>query len=84
MPIIQIHLIEGRSREKTEQLIAEVTRCVATVLDAPEQSVRVILNEVPREHFGIAGKSVAQRLEESKNTEASNQDASIPPSPPYS
>jgi len=57
MPIAQINIIEGRSDEQKEALIAEVTDAIVRSLDAPKQSVRVIINEMPKQHFGIAGES---------------------------
>ena len=57
MPIAQIHVIEGRTDEQKEHLIAKMTQAIVEALDAPEQSVRIIITEVPKQHFGIAGKS---------------------------
>lgn len=60
MPIVQVTMIKGRTDEQKEKLIAEVTRAVVTALDAPEQSVRVFINEVPNTQFGIGGKTARQ------------------------
>ena len=57
MPIAQIHLLEGRSDEQKEALIEEVTSAIMKTLDAPQQSVRVILTEMPKQHYGIGGQS---------------------------
>ena len=61
MPLIQINIIEGRSAEKKERLIREVTNTVSEVLDAPIENVRVMIQEMPSAHWGIAGQSVYQR-----------------------
>lgn len=61
MPIIEVTLIAGRSKEKKEALIAELTDAAVRAVDAPIETVRVILYEVPPEHFGIAGQSKAKR-----------------------
>jgi len=58
MPIAQIYLLEGRTDEQKEILISKVTEAIAQSLDAPEASVRVVLTEVPKQHFGIGGQSV--------------------------
>ena len=42
-------------------LIHEVTDAIVRSLGAPVESVRVILNEMPKQHFGIGGQS-AKRL----------------------
>ena len=61
MPLLQVSLIEGRTAELEEELIAELTETVVRVLDAPRESVRVILYGVPAEHWGVAGVSKAAR-----------------------
>ena len=58
MPIVFCHLLTGRSKEKKEKLIHNLTAAVVDSLDAPKESVRVILQEMPPEHFGIAGLPV--------------------------
>ncbi|MBA4501341.1 4-oxalocrotonate tautomerase [Marinobacterium marinum] len=57
MPIANIHIMEGRSDEQKENLIKEVTQAIARSLDAPEESVRVLIDEMPKQHFGIGGQS---------------------------
>jgi 4-oxalocrotonate tautomerase len=57
MPIAQIHIMEGRTDEQKELLIKKMTQAIVDSLDAPEQSVRIIITEMPKQHFGIAGKS---------------------------
>ncbi|MFC2948068.1 4-oxalocrotonate tautomerase [Virgibacillus sediminis] len=61
MPFIQINILEGREAEKKERLIHEVTGVVSDVLDAPKENVRVQINEMAPEHWGIAGESVKKR-----------------------
>ena len=61
MPLIQVNLIEGRSPEKIEQLMKQLTEVTATTLDAPKESVRVLVNEVPDTHWGVAGETMKKR-----------------------
>ena len=61
MPLVQVSLVEGRPAELEEELIAELTKTVVRVLDAPRESVRVILYGVPAERWGVAGVSKAIR-----------------------
>ena len=61
MPLVQVSLIEGRAAEVGERLIAELTETIVRVLDAPRESVRVILYEVPPERWGVAGVSKAAK-----------------------
>ncbi|WP_428908499.1 4-oxalocrotonate tautomerase [Niallia sp. Krafla_26] len=55
MPLIQINIMEGRPPEKVKALIENVTDTVAETLDAPKQNVRVLVTEMPKTHWGIAG-----------------------------
>ena len=57
MPIIQVNMMEGRSDEQKESLISELTQACVRALDAPQQSVRIMINEMPKQHFGIGGDS---------------------------
>lgn len=57
MPIVHIHIMEGRSDEKKERLIAEVTDAICRSLDAKPETVRIIIQEMPKAHFGIGGVS---------------------------
>jgi 4-oxalocrotonate tautomerase len=56
MPIIQITMLEGREQEKIEQCIREVARTVHESLGAPLSSIRVYVNEVPKNHFAVGDK----------------------------
>lgn len=68
MPIVEIHLLEGRTVEQKRLLIAKVTQSLHEAIGAPSESVRVILHEMAKEHFGIGGKSVGE-LRPARNNE---------------
>jgi 4-oxalocrotonate tautomerase len=59
MPIAVIHLMEGRDEAKKARAIAAVSQALVESLDAKPEAVRVILLEVPRTNWGIAGKPIA-------------------------
>jgi 4-oxalocrotonate tautomerase len=61
MPIAQLYILEGRDDAKKERLIAEVSEAMHRALDAPMESIRVIITEMPKQHFGIAGESAKKR-----------------------
>lgn len=58
MPIIIVHLMEGRDDAKKAKAIAAITQAAVDTLDVKPEAVRVILQEVPKQHWGIAGKPV--------------------------
>lgn len=61
MPIIEVTMVEGRTPEKKEALICALTDAAEQSIGAPRQSIRVILREVPPEHFAVAGQSFAAK-----------------------
>ncbi|MDE2121081.1 MAG: 2-hydroxymuconate tautomerase family protein [Betaproteobacteria bacterium] len=61
MPIAHLYILEGRDDERKERLIAEVTEAIHRAIDAPVESIRVLLVEMPKQHFGIAGQSAKKR-----------------------
>ena len=60
MPISQIYLMEARTVEQKRKLIEKITDAMNESIGAPRESVRVIITEMPKEHFGIGGKSAAE------------------------
>jgi 4-oxalocrotonate tautomerase len=56
MPIVHVDLLEGRPPERIESLIREVSQAVAHSLDAPIESVRVIVNEMQEHQYGVGGQ----------------------------
>ncbi len=60
MPICVIHMMEGRDDAKKARAIAAVTQALVDSLEVKAESVRVILQEVPKQHWGIAGKPVGE------------------------
>ena len=56
MPIVQIHLLEGRTPERKAELIAAVTEACCPACGSRPEAVRIILEEMKRENFGKGGK----------------------------
>jgi 4-oxalocrotonate tautomerase len=55
MPIVQINMIQGRTREKKEELMKKVTDAIVDALQIPKDRIRIVLNEVPKENIGYGG-----------------------------
>lgn len=60
MPIIRIEMLEGRSPEKKAALIRRVTEAVVETLGVEAEQVRVLLYDIPHEHWGVGGRSKAE------------------------
>ncbi|MGG0719469.1 4-oxalocrotonate tautomerase [Robertmurraya massiliosenegalensis] len=61
MPIINVQLIEGREEKKIAEVIQNITHTVSETLDAPKETIRVIVTEVPKTHWGKAGKPMSEK-----------------------
>lgn len=55
MPFVEVTLIEGRTREQKVALMKALTEAVVSTVGAPRESVRVVLREVPAEHWAVGG-----------------------------
>jgi 4-oxalocrotonate tautomerase len=60
MPFAQIYMIEGRTPEQKKAVIEKVTQALVEAVGAPIESVRVWIHEMPKENWGIAGKSAKE------------------------
>lgn len=63
MPIVEVHMLEGRTDEMKEELMVKITNVVHETLNAPLESIRVIIEEMPLNHFCIAGETAKKRRE---------------------
>ncbi len=57
MPFAQVFLIEGRSEAQKKALIEKVSAAMAEAVGAPLENTRVWIQEVPKEQWGIGGKT---------------------------
>jgi 4-oxalocrotonate tautomerase len=64
MPLVQVTLLEGRSPERKERLIAELTDAVVRAVESPRENVRVVLYEVPDADWGTGGVSKRRQAEQ--------------------
>lgn len=64
MPIIQASILAGRSWEKRRALMRGLTDATVEALGVDRSAVRVILTEVPPEHWAAGGEPKGQPEEE--------------------
>jgi 4-oxalocrotonate tautomerase len=57
MPFAQIYLLEGRTEEQKRAVIEKVTQALVDAVGAPVNTVRVLIQDVPKTNWGIAGTS---------------------------
>ena len=77
MPIITVNVLEGRSPERIKKMIAEVSEAAARSLDAPLDTVRIIVNELPPHTFGIGGRPAPEVMAE-RRAAAASRNSEIP------
>jgi 4-oxalocrotonate tautomerase len=61
MPLIEIHLLEGRTDEQKKLLLSEVTRVVHESIGAPLESIRVWVQEFSPREYMAAGVLAADK-----------------------
>jgi 4-oxalocrotonate tautomerase len=57
MPFAQIYMVEGRTEEQKRSVIEKVSAALVEATGAPIANVRVWIQDVPKENWGIAGVS---------------------------
>lgn len=55
MPIIEVTLLAGRSRETKQRLIDALTDAAINAVGVPRDNVRVMIWEIPPENFAVGG-----------------------------
>ena len=61
MPIIEATITEGRDPETVRSFIHELTYAAHRALDAPLESIRVIVREVPPTNFAAGDVTIVER-----------------------
>ena len=61
MPLIEIHLLEGRTDEQKKALLTSVTRAVQESIGAPIESIRVWVQEFSPKEYMAAGVLAADK-----------------------
>ena len=61
MPIIEMHLLEGRTVEQKRRAVAAITAAVSESLGVKPEQVRILITQHGLDDFSVAGKTVAER-----------------------
>lgn len=59
MPLINVQMLTGRTADQKRSLILELGDACKRVLGVPDEALRIILTEVPPEHWGVGSRSLA-------------------------
>ena len=55
MPLIEVHMLEGRTEDQKKALLAAITKAVRESIGAPMDSIRVWIEEFGPEDYMAAG-----------------------------
>lgn len=61
MPLVEIHLLKGRTDEQKKAMLGAVTRAIHESIDCPIDTIRVWIEEIPRTEFMSAGVLASER-----------------------
>lgn len=61
MPLVHIDLIEGRSPEQLKALVKDVTDAIVKDTGAPAEHIHIVLNEMAKEHYSVAGELASDK-----------------------
>lgn len=61
MPLIQVNLAQGRTKEQKRRLLKRIAEAVHDSIGAPYQSIRVWINEFPKDEFIIGQELMSDR-----------------------
>lgn len=61
MPIVTVRMLEGRTDEQKRALIEKVTAAVNETANAPKETISVYIEEMSKNHYGIAGVRISDK-----------------------
>ncbi len=65
MPIIEVKMWKGLSEDDAEKIISGITK-VFVEMGIPEHAVGIVIHEIPKAHWGIAGKPASKMPTDAK------------------
>ena len=61
VPVVQVTLTEGRTPETIRSMISGVTQALVDSGVAPTEAVRVMVTEIPMDHFAAGDVTITER-----------------------
>jgi 4-oxalocrotonate tautomerase len=56
MPLVTIHMYEGRTIDQKRELVAAITDAVVRIAKTTPEATDVVIHDVPRHNWAHAGK----------------------------
>ena len=61
MPIVHVHMFEGRSQDQKRKLVAGMTDAMVEALGVSPADCRIILHDMSKSDYSIGGVMVADK-----------------------
>lgn len=61
MPILEMHIVEGRTVEMKRKAIAAITAAIVESMQVRPDQVRILITEHPLDHFAVGGVTAAEK-----------------------
>lgn len=56
MPLVQVHMYEGRTVEQKRELVAAITEAIVRIAKTTAEATEVVITDVPKHNWAKAGK----------------------------
>jgi 4-oxalocrotonate tautomerase family enzyme len=56
MPIVNVHIMQGHTPSQKTKLLENMTQAIVDSIQAPLATVRIVLQEIPKEHVIVGGQ----------------------------
>ena len=67
MPIIEMHLMQGRTTDQKRRVVAAMTEAIVRELGVPASTVRILITEHGGDDFAVGGVTMAERKANESN-----------------
>jgi len=64
MPLIEVKLWAGLDDKTVGKIIEKQTEAMCEAIGCPPEAVRVIVHQIPKNHWGVAGKQRSPKYDE--------------------
>ncbi|WML46286.1 2-hydroxymuconate tautomerase [Neobacillus sp. PS3-40] len=61
MPYVTVKMLAGRTEDQKKALVEKVTDAVSETTGAPKENVVVFIEEMTKNHYGVAGKRMSDQ-----------------------
>ena len=59
MPVVQIYMYSGRSKEQKEELVKRLSKDFEEVVGVKPESLNILFHDMEKENWGVGGRLAA-------------------------